>query len=83
MKDTAFSVGGESAGRLATAYERDNATTGEPVVHDAPDGFWSRPPVFQSGGGGLVSTADDYSPSPPPCSPAVSTGASACSRGRR
>ncbi len=60
MKDTAFSVGGESAGRLATAYERDNATTGEPVVHDAPDGFWSRPPVFQSGGGGLVSTADDY-----------------------
>jgi CubicO group peptidase (beta-lactamase class C family) len=60
MKDTAFSVGGESLGRLATAYERDNAATGEPVVEDGPDGRWSRPPVFEGGGGGLVSTADDY-----------------------
>src|SRR5262249_45683720 len=60
MKDTAFSVGGESIGRLATAYGRDSAATGEPVVEDGPDGHWSRPPVFESGGGGLVSTADDY-----------------------
>ena len=60
MKDTAFSVGGESIGRLATAYARDDAATGGPVVDDAPDGRWSRPPVFESGGGGLVSTADDY-----------------------
>ncbi|OZV80882.1 serine hydrolase [Micromonospora echinospora] len=60
MKDTAFSVGGESIDRLATAYERDNAVTGEPVVEDAPDGRWSRPPAFESGGGGLVSTAEDY-----------------------
>ena len=60
MKDTAFSVGGESIGRLATAYARDDAATGGPVVEDAPDGRWSRPPLFESGGGGLVSTADDY-----------------------
>ena len=60
MKDTAFSVPGESIGRLATAYARDNAATGGPVVDDAPDGHWSQPPVFESGGGGLVSTADDY-----------------------
>jgi CubicO group peptidase (beta-lactamase class C family) len=60
MKDTAFSVGSESIGRLATAYERDNAATGEPVVEDAPDGRWSRPPAFEGGGGGLVSTADDF-----------------------
>ncbi len=60
MKDTAFSVGGESIGRLATAYERDNDATGEVVVEDGPDGCWSRPPAFESGGGGLVSTADDY-----------------------
>ncbi|MEU4678576.1 serine hydrolase domain-containing protein [Micromonospora sp. NPDC023737] len=60
MKDTAFSVSGESIGRLATAYEHDNATTGEPVVEDGPDGRFSRPRAFQSGGGGLVSTADDY-----------------------
>jgi CubicO group peptidase (beta-lactamase class C family) len=60
MKDTAFSVSGESVGRLATAYGRDNAATGGPPAEDAPDGRWSRPPVFESGGGGLVSTADDY-----------------------
>src|SRR5262245_58124624 len=59
MKDTGFSVDGLSIGRLATAYERDNGATGEPVVEDAPDGRWSRPAVFESGGGGIVSTADD------------------------
>jgi CubicO group peptidase (beta-lactamase class C family) len=30
------------------------------MVEDGPDGRWSRPPAFESGGGGLVSTADDY-----------------------
>jgi CubicO group peptidase (beta-lactamase class C family) len=60
MKDTGFSVGAESIGRFATAYARDDAATGGAVVEDAPDGRWSRPPVFESGGGGLVSTADDY-----------------------
>jgi CubicO group peptidase (beta-lactamase class C family) len=59
MKDTVFSVGGESVSRLATAYQRDDAN-GEVVVVDGPDGYWSRPPAFESGGGGLVSTAGDY-----------------------
>ncbi|MEO3746299.1 serine hydrolase domain-containing protein [Plantactinospora sp. B5E13] len=60
MKDTAFHVGAESVDRLATAYERDNGPTGAAVVEDAPDGRFSRPRAFESGGGGLVSTADDY-----------------------
>jgi CubicO group peptidase (beta-lactamase class C family) len=60
MKDTAFSAGADSLGRLATAYDRDDAPTGGPVVEDGPDGRYSRPPVFQSGGGGLVTTADDF-----------------------
>ena len=59
MKDTAFSVAGESISRLATAYQRDDAT-GEIVIEDGPDGYWSKPPAFEDGGGGLVSTADDY-----------------------
>ncbi len=59
MKDTAFSVGGASISRLATAYQRDDAT-GEIVVEDGPDGYWSQPPAFEDGGGGLVSTADDF-----------------------
>ncbi|MEU4767622.1 serine hydrolase domain-containing protein [Actinosynnema sp. NPDC023794] len=60
MKDTGFSVSGEDIARLATAYQRDDAATGEPVVDDGPDGRWSRPPAFESGGGGLVTTAQDY-----------------------
>jgi CubicO group peptidase (beta-lactamase class C family) len=60
MTDTGFSVAGASVDRLATAYERDNAAGGEPVVEDGPGGQWSRPPAFESGGGGLVSTAEDY-----------------------
>jgi CubicO group peptidase (beta-lactamase class C family) len=59
MKDTTFSVGGESIGRLATAYQRDDAT-GQVTVEDGPDGYWSKPPVFESGGGGLVSTTADF-----------------------
>ncbi|MGH3402025.1 MAG: serine hydrolase domain-containing protein [Streptosporangiaceae bacterium] len=58
MKDTAFSAGGENISRLATAYQPD--ATGELVVEDGPDGYWSRPPAFEDGGGGLVSTADDF-----------------------
>jgi CubicO group peptidase (beta-lactamase class C family) len=58
MWDTAFSVDGQDIGRLATAYQRDAG--GQVVVQDGSDGLWSRPPVFESGGGGLVSTADDY-----------------------
>ena len=60
MSDTGFRVRRPSLARFATAYERDNSATGEAVVEDAPDGRWSRPPAFESGGGGLVSTADDY-----------------------
>jgi CubicO group peptidase (beta-lactamase class C family) len=59
MKDTAFSVGSESIGRLSTAYQRDDAS-GEVAIEDGPDGYWSRPPAFESGGGGLVSTAGDF-----------------------
>ena len=59
MKDTAFSVAGENISPLATAYQLDEGT-GEVVVEDGPDGYWSTPPAFEAGGGGLVSTAVDY-----------------------
>ncbi len=59
MKDTGFSVGSQSISRLATAYQGGDSA-GEVLVEDGPDGHWSRPPAFESGGGGLVSTADDY-----------------------
>jgi CubicO group peptidase (beta-lactamase class C family) len=59
MTDTAFSVAAEDIGRLSTAYERHD-DAGDLVVEDGPDGYWSRPPAFEDGGGGLVSTAADY-----------------------
>lgn len=58
MRDTGFSVPAADLGRLVTAYTTDPGT-GELSVHDEPDGAWSRPPAFESGGGGLVSTVDD------------------------
>ncbi len=60
MRDTAFSVDAERLGRFATAYDRDSAPSGEAVVSDLPDGMFSKPPTFEGGGGGLVSTAEDY-----------------------
>lgn len=56
MVDTGFST--TALDRLGACYTRDPGT-GRPVVFDAPDGQWSRPPAFPSGAGGLVSTVDD------------------------
>jgi CubicO group peptidase (beta-lactamase class C family) len=60
MTDTGFDVPPDRIGRLATSYVVDPAS-GAAIVYDEPeDGQWSRPPAFPSGGGGLVSTVDDY-----------------------
>ena len=60
MKDTGFHVPADKIGRLATSYMIDRAS-GQLAVYDAGQGGrWSQPPVFASGGGGLVSTVDDY-----------------------
>ncbi|WP_308346775.1 serine hydrolase domain-containing protein [Streptomyces sp. ISL-66] len=58
MADTGFSVPAGQLGRFTHAYRR-GADGGFELV-DAPDGQWSAMPAFPSGGGGLVSTADDY-----------------------
>lgn len=58
MKDTGFSVPAENLNRLSTSYQRN--AVDELVVEDPPNGRWSRPPVFEEGGGGLVSTLNDY-----------------------
>ena len=59
MKDTGFSVPAEGISRLATVYQGDEVD-GKILVEDGPDGYWSRPPAFEDGGGGLVSTIGDY-----------------------
>jgi CubicO group peptidase (beta-lactamase class C family) len=60
MKDTSFSVAATKLDRLATSYWTNPATGVIEVFDAAEGGQWSRPPAFPSGGGGLVSTADDY-----------------------
>ena len=60
MADTGFHVPAAKLDRLAGCYSA-NPETGELELYDgAEDGMWSRPPAFESGGGGLASTVDDY-----------------------
>ena len=58
MKDTGFYVPAAKIDRLATAYQPKD---GKLIIADEPlRGKWSRPPLFEQGDAGLVSTADDY-----------------------
>ena len=61
MKDTGFFVPPEKRNRFATLYTED--PKGE-LVPDAPGGGlptdYAAPPSMPTGGGGLVSTAEDY-----------------------
>jgi CubicO group peptidase (beta-lactamase class C family) len=58
MADSGFSVPADKLDRFTTSYMTD-PETGALDVYDEREGQWSRPPAFPSGGGGLVSTADD------------------------
>src|SRR5215470_61440 len=60
MKDTGFSVPAAHLDRIATSYWTNPATGAFELYDPAEAGQWSRPPAFPSGGGGLVSTVDDY-----------------------
>jgi CubicO group peptidase (beta-lactamase class C family) len=55
MADTGFST--DRTDRMPSYYLR-----GEPDLEllDPPEGQWSRPPPFESAGGGLLSTVDDW-----------------------
>jgi CubicO group peptidase (beta-lactamase class C family) len=58
MIDTDFYVPASKIDRLATAYRFEG---GKLVVTDEPvGGKWSRPPPFEQGDAGLVSTAADF-----------------------
>lgn len=59
MNDTAFSVPADKIDRLPASYWT-NYETGQFGEYDGADhSRFSRPPVFESGAGGLVSTVDD------------------------
>ncbi|MFJ3882354.1 serine hydrolase domain-containing protein [Streptomyces sp. NPDC090077] len=60
MKDTGFHVPSDKLDRLPPSYAPDPQTGEFHVWDGAEGGRYSTPPAFQSGGGGLVSTVDDY-----------------------
>ncbi|NUR52041.1 MAG: beta-lactamase family protein [Hamadaea sp.] len=60
MKDTGFDVPAEKIDRLPPLYAPDPQSGEFHVWDPAEGGRHSRPPAFQGGGGGLVSTVDDY-----------------------
>jgi CubicO group peptidase (beta-lactamase class C family) len=59
MKDTGFHVPEARLDRLPTCYGTDMVTGQLVVLQEARGGYAARPPAFESGAGGLVSTADD------------------------
>lgn len=60
MKDTAFHVPAEKLGRVSSFYFFDRAVDRLAIFDPVENGAYSAPPAFESGGGGLVSTIDDY-----------------------
>lgn len=60
MKDTDFFVPAEKADRFVTCYQRIPGGLEEYRELHLAVGQYDRPPAFESGGAGLVSTLDDY-----------------------
>jgi CubicO group peptidase (beta-lactamase class C family) len=60
MKDTAFHVPAEKIDRLPSFYFFNRQTNKLDVFDDAANSAWQPEPPSESGGGGLVSTIDDY-----------------------
>jgi CubicO group peptidase (beta-lactamase class C family) len=60
MRDTGFQVPAAKLDRFASAYMMDQKTKTLGFFDDAAQSRWSKAPPFASGGGGLVSTVDDY-----------------------
>jgi CubicO group peptidase (beta-lactamase class C family) len=60
MKDTGFWLPADRAAELPGHYSADAATGALTESTSSSPEIWSSPPVFPSGSGGLVSTADDY-----------------------
>jgi CubicO group peptidase (beta-lactamase class C family) len=60
MKDTAFHVPSAKMERLPGCYFLNSQTNTLDFFDDVENSAWRSEPPFESGGGGLVSTIDDY-----------------------
>ena len=60
MSDTAFWVPEDRVERFSSCYQPEAGGRGLKVQDDARESTYARPPKLESGGGGLVATAQDY-----------------------
>jgi len=60
MNDTSFHLPAEKIDRLPGFYSLNRDTKQLEFFDDPANSAWAHPPSFESGGGGLVSTIDDY-----------------------
>ena len=60
MRDTAFWVPEDKTDRFTCCYEPGDNGVGLKLQDDGRESTYARPPLLESGGGGLVSTAHDY-----------------------
>src|SRR6201993_4108227 len=60
MNDTAFWVPPDKTERFTCCYQPEGEGPGLKLQDDARESTYAKPPKLESGGGGLVSTAQDY-----------------------
>jgi len=60
MHDTAFHIPAGKTERFSSCYQPDGAGPGLKLQDDARRSTYAEPPLLESGGGGLVSSAHDY-----------------------
>src|SRR5246127_5466158 len=60
MNDTAFYVPSDKVERFTSCYQPEPRGPGRKRQDDARESSYTKPPMLESGGGGLVSTARDY-----------------------
>jgi len=60
MSDTAFDVPSDKTERFTSCYQPEGKGPGLKLQDDARESTYAKPPKLESGGGGLVSTAQDY-----------------------
>ena len=60
MNDTAFYVPSDKIERFVSCYQPEGKGRGLKLQDDARESTYAKPPMLESGGGGLVSTAYDY-----------------------
>jgi CubicO group peptidase (beta-lactamase class C family) len=60
MNDTAFHVPSDKTERFTSCYQPEGKGPGLKLQDDARESAYAKPPLLESGGGGLVSTAHDY-----------------------